>query len=342
MQESPKYLAWKNPKTELIKCVFVVLFLLATTGITMYFFYTSFASRYFDFPTLIWAIIFASITICFVNRLFKSPDVRIYNDRIELINFFNQIIKVIQFGEIVSWREDARSKNLHRIVIQTVGGNQYLVSSSSSNYKYLKIELLERISPMQNNFSKTYDFFVIRLWSIPLFIFLFSFLIAFIVSVNTNQVNKKEPLVKMSKRLASNINLIKSRRHHSATVKFKLQDCLEFDFVTSYPYNDIRYIALAKPFKRGDSIFITVMKKDLDKKINTSELLDFNDKHFNYSEINVYGIASSSKVYRESGNYVLISDDILIVYTRLFSFIGIIVLIIVLFQYIRFIFFIKD
>ncbi|MFN3967720.1 hypothetical protein [Flavobacterium sp.] len=299
MQARPKY-EFRTSQDLIEYLIFGIVFLIG-------FFYllsVVFDKTYPQFIEVLFAFFIGFIGVYLIFAYIKKRSVFLYENYISFrLGFLLKRIEV-RNDAILSWAEVTRSNKTEKwneLTIFTATKKYRFQSNHYNGYDLLK-ENITKDKPQDFDFEENQKASLNR--KIGLFLIFLSFILLYFSLkslINTTKFSDNTPIVLTEQIITSGLKI--KRYKGSASIHLKFKDYSEFDF-----YIDAHAFAgnaadFVKEVNHGDTLTISLLKEDFEKKIAKTEPLSFGDKSFNYYTINLYSISHKGKSYLSLTDY---------------------------------------
>jgi len=248
--------------------------------------------------------------ICFYY-FFQNPTLYFFKRRMQRRTFFEFFKKDIYYKNIEKWTEIEKENKYLKWLDLTVYTNEEKFTISSSNYPEWQYDSIkERLTS-----GKKRDRQEEKNWqrrNTLYFVFGFS-TIAFLMLIwayNIEQTKKNgleySELGSFSGVISNEVKIKerdkKNGKRYSIELKLQKYPDLLFD-IDNYSYRAANVGGIVKNIQKNDTVFLSVSEEDYLKKITKETPLDFWDKHFYSSTIEVYELRFKGRSYLELRKY---------------------------------------
>lgn len=299
MQAKPKY-EFRPSHDRIEYLIFGIVLLIAF----LYLLTVVFDKDYPQFIEVFFSFFVGFMGIALVFAYIKKRSIYLYKDYISFRYGF--LLKRIEVRNdaILSWAEVVKSNKTgewNELTIFTSNKRYSFQSNQYNGYNLLK-ENITKDKPQDFDFEE--DQKAAKNRKVSLFLMFFGAILLFFSLKNvmsTAKFTDNNQMVQTEQIVTSGLKI--KRYKGSASIYLKFKDHPEFDFCLdahSFAGNADDFIA---DVKYGDTLTVSLLKEDFEKKIAKTKPLTFEDKSFDYYTIHLYSISHNRKTYLSLEDY---------------------------------------
>jgi len=328
LQARPKY-EFKPSQDRIEYLIFGIVVLIG-------FFYllsVVFDKTYPQFIEVLFAFLTGFLGVYLIYAYLEKRSIHLYENYISFrYGFLLQRIEV-RNDDILSWAEIAKSHKTEKwneLTIFTATRSYNFQSNHYGGYDLLKENIIkdkaQDLDYEENQKAATkrkVGLILIIIGSILLFI-------SFQSEVNITKYIDNSQMVQTDQIVTSGLKI--KRHKGSASIDLKFKEHPEFDFYLdahAFPGNADTFI---DDVNYGDTLTVSILKQDFEKRIAQTKPLTFYDKSFNYYTIHLYSISHNGKSYlsvediekfkqenNKSGFWICLSFGLLLFLTGIYT-----------------------
>lgn len=268
----------------------------------------SFLGEYPQIGMAILGLLFFLFGIYIFIYLLNINHLQVQNGNIEVFSLFKNLRQVIPLSSIVSFSEiDKETKNSSwtELVLYTNEDVFKISSGTYSNYQELKRRITigknenkQAKIDWKNKLNRKYGYG----FSIVGAVFLLFFGILYL---QRNNVLTNDDLSQIEGTVSTKLEIKKSgKRKRTLSIPINLNEYPDFKFrLDGLRFKSTKDSLLLTNVKVGEKISISLLTKQLKKKITKEVPLSFWDKYNNYEAITIYGITDANMKYFDLHKY---------------------------------------